>query len=364
MSMSDINKINEMIAKTKQYKLYFVLFIFFLMFIFFLYYISKKMSLKQNNCKRIEGIIPKNTGTVSIGSINGIILDDNINSFFIKTAYNCCCAGNFKNDYVDICALKNCAYQGVRALDFQIYSLKNKPIISASSMKTNKYKEIYNYLDFYETMVNVKRFFINDPTYSSNLKDPLFLIFRLYSTNSVIYDIMAKTLNELFGYSNPAGNLIYINPMNSTLDNASIKNLNGKVIIIVDSTYGDSSKFVSSKLNKYNSLQIGTLNNNVYREENSLIQLKKINADSSTNLTFLYPDLGFSSSNYDYITKGVFNKISFIGMNYQTSDKYLKNYNLMFTIGSVKSAFIYKNDYIKTLMDTPAYNSYMTAYNK
>jgi len=357
-------QLNELTKMYDKYKLYIVLIILFFIFLIFLYYISQKLSLKKNNCQRIQSIITKNTGTNNIATIDGINLDDNINNFFIKTAYNCCCAGNFKNDYVDMCALKNCAYQGVRALDFQIYSLKNKPIISASTMNTNKYKEIYNYLDFYETMVNVKRFFINDPTYSSNLKDPLFLIFRLYSTNSVIYDVMANTLNELFGYSNPAGNLIYIASMNKILDNESIKNLNGKVVIIVDTTYGDSSKFNSSKLNKYNSLQIGTLNNNIYREENSLIQLKKINSDASKNLTFLYPDLGFSSSNYDYVTKGVFNNISFIGMNYQTNDKYLKNYDSMFTVGSVKSAFINKQTYINTLTNTPAYNSYMTALNK
>ena len=346
------------------YKIYIALIILFFIFLMFLYYISQKLSLKKNNCQRIQGIITENTGTNNIETINEINLNDTINKFFIKTAYNCCCAGNFKNDYVDICALKNCAYQGVRALDFQIYSLKNKPIISASTMNTNKYKEIYNYLNFYETMVNVKRFFLNDPTYSSNLKDPLFLIFRLYSTNSVIYDIMANTLNELFGYANPAGNLIYISPINTILDNVPINSLNGKVVIIVDTTYGDSSKFISSQLNKYNSLRIGTLNNNLYREENSLIQLKKINSDASANLTFLYPDLGFSSSNYDYVTKGVFNNISFIGMNYQTNDKYLKNYNLMFTVKSVKSAFINKTTYIKSLIDTPAYNSYMTALNK
>ena len=30
-----------------------------------------------------------------------------LGDYFIKTAYNCCCAGNYKNDFVNICALKN-----------------------------------------------------------------------------------------------------------------------------------------------------------------------------------------------------------------------------------------------------------------
>ena len=59
-----------------------------------------------------------------------------LKDFYIKTAYNCFSSGKFKNDYVDNCALTNCASYGVRALDMQIYSVKNQPVISFSALKS------------------------------------------------------------------------------------------------------------------------------------------------------------------------------------------------------------------------------------
>ena len=299
-----MNNKELLIKYTNDYKLYIIKFVFVLLLFAFAYYIYTKLSLKKNNCDKLDKI-----NQLGVKAITDDLDEDIITNYFIKTAYNCCCTGNFKNDYVELCSLKNCAKQGVRALDFQIYSLKNKPIISASTVNNNKYKEIYNYLEFYDTMLNVKRFFMNDPTYSSNNSDPLFLIFRLYSKNSIIYDMMGNTLNEIFGYSNPSGNLIYIVPVGKTLDTESIKNLKNKVIIIIDPTYGDPTKFNSSKLNSYNSLTIGTLNNIIYREKEVFSQIKIINNNAKTNLTFLYPELEFSSHNYDFTTTGIFNNI-------------------------------------------------------
>ena len=31
--------------------------------------------------------------------------DYNLRDFYIKSAYNCCCGGKFKNDYVNICMI-------------------------------------------------------------------------------------------------------------------------------------------------------------------------------------------------------------------------------------------------------------------
>ena len=54
-----------------------------------------------------------------------LIINNLANTFlllfnYIKTAYNCCSGGNYKNDYVDLCVLKNILKQGVRGLDFEI----------------------------------------------------------------------------------------------------------------------------------------------------------------------------------------------------------------------------------------------------
>ena len=49
----------------------------------------------------------------------------NLRDYYIKTAYNCCCGGEFKNDYVSTDALKKCISQGARVLDFDIYSIND-----------------------------------------------------------------------------------------------------------------------------------------------------------------------------------------------------------------------------------------------
>ena len=37
-----------------------------------------------------------------------------LKDFYFKSAYNCFCSGIFRNDYVDMCAVNNCAKSGVR----------------------------------------------------------------------------------------------------------------------------------------------------------------------------------------------------------------------------------------------------------
>jgi hypothetical protein len=275
-----------------------------------------------------------------------------LNKFFIKTAYNCCCIGNFKNDYVDACALKNCASYGVRALDFQIYSLNNTPIISASSVKSTQYKEIYNHLSFYTAMKSVRQYFIDDST-NINRTDPLFLIFRLYSTNGDIYNMMAKTLNEVFGYASSLSNIIHIST--SELDKTSLSKLNNKVVIIVDPSYGNDAAFKNSKLYEFASMIIsGT--NHIYREQELMSSLSSSTGDSlSKNLTILYPNLQSNNNNFDFITSGIFNSISFIGMNFQYYDQYLSEYNGTKFFST--SAFLDKEKLLKSLCNDKLYNN-------
>jgi hypothetical protein len=184
-----------------------VIFICVAAFFIYVYITLKKES---SNCKRINKT-PMKTSIVSMDS-EGYVLDINnttLNKTFIRTAYNCCCSGTFKNDYVSYCALINCAKQGVRALDFTVYSLKGKPVIGASTLVTNNYKETYNSLPFAETMSQVYKYFIASAMNCPNINDPLFLIFRVQSLLKNTYDEMAKTLNSTFGGASLYGNMIY-----------------------------------------------------------------------------------------------------------------------------------------------------------
>jgi len=200
-------------------------------------------------------------------------------------------------------------------------------------------------------MMSVRQNFIDDST-NINRTDPLFLIFRLYSTNAAIYDMMAKTLNEVFGYASPLSNTIYIST--TILDQTALSKLNKKVIIIVDPSYGNSTAFKNSKLYPFTSMVIsGT--NHLYREQSLMASLSSSTGDSlSKNLTILYLNLQSNNNNYDFVTSGIFNNISFIGMNFQYYDQYLSEYNGTNFFST--SAFLDKTNTLKSLCANTTYN--------
>ena len=319
-----------------------------------LVYISNKLNLVKKNCSKLKTTPNSNLVPITKSSIT---TNTPLNEYFVKTAYNCCCTGQFKNDYVDACALKNCASNGVRALDFQVYSLNNSPIISASTIESNEYKEIYNYIDFYNAINIVRKYFIDDQS-NINSSDPLFLIFRLYTTNAPVYDMMAQAINQVYGYGSKMKNMVYILPNKQTLDNTLLSSLIGKVVIIVDPTHGDKNAFSNSRLVDYTSLITGSsLTNNIYRETNliSTMTISKSTGnpiDVSNNLSILYPDLlNANSNNYDFITTGMFNYVTFIGMNFQHNDSYLIEYNKFFK----SCAFLKKGPTLQSMCNDPKY---------
>jgi hypothetical protein len=205
----------------------------------------------------------------------------------------------------------------------------------------------------------VRKFFVDDGT-NSNSKDPLFLIFRLHTTNAPIYDMMSQALNQVFGYASPMSNMIYTLADNTILDTALLSSLMKRVIIIVDPSHGDKTAFANSKLNNFTSMVTGvSMNNNIYRES-SLLGIVAVNrtngytTDVSNNLCLLYPDLQPNKNNYDFITSGIFNNLSFIAMNFQYKDQFLLEYNNTF-FGSC--AFIHKQKTLEKICLKPEYGS-------
>jgi hypothetical protein len=297
--------------------------------------------------------------TITSITNSGLAMNMPLNHFFVKTSYNSCCTGQFKNDYVDACALRNCASQGVRALDFQIYSLNNKPIVAASSIKSNEYKEMYNHIDFYNALTIVRKYFVDDQS-NINSKDPLFLIFRLHTTNIPVYDMMAQAIDEVYGYGSPMKNMIYILPPKQNIDTILLSDILQKIVIVVDPSYGDKAAVGNSRLMEYTALITGSsLSNNIYHESSLLgvISVSKstgTTVDVSNNLSFLYPDSdNINSNNYDYVTSGIFNYVSFIGMNFQNNDIYLVEYNKLFK----NCAFLNKGEVLSSMCSDPKYGS-------
>jgi len=134
------------------------------------------------------------------GDVNGSIKSNTADSsdylcnYYIKTAYNCCSGGSYKNDYVDICNLKAVIKQGARCLDFEIYSVDGEPIVSTSTSNNYYVKETYNVVKFADVMKIVDMYAFSDG--APNPADPIILHLRFKSNSQNMYKALVKILQQ------------------------------------------------------------------------------------------------------------------------------------------------------------------------
>jgi hypothetical protein len=299
---------------------YLFLSMFFIILII-LIYIFYVITLESSNCSRIKEYSANGDDTSSIYN-EGIsaLFDVPLNKVFVKTAYNCCCTGRFKNDYVNFCALDNCRNQGVRALHFEVYNLNNTPIIATSSIDRPKYKEMYNYLDFSETMLRISDNFMN-------ISEPLFLIIEINSDLTETYTSVYNSLNSIFKTD------IFTN-VGKNLNNVTLKELKDKVCIMVSFKQNNTNNFSSSKLNKisYN------ISNKIINYTSFLSGISDFNnieftSDKLQYITGIYVLVSNKqdyTKNYDFTSSGIRYGITFTAMNFQYNDGYLTEYNKLF----------------------------------
>lgn len=295
----------------KIYPLIVICIIVFL-FIYYLYYLSNRINSVCNKLNIINNQINPSTEEEE---------KTNINNLFIKSSYNSCCIGGMKDDYVDLCAINNCYNEGVRCLDFQIFSLKEQPIISCSTSKSFEYKELYNYLSFSETMTYIKKLFMNTSSDVNN-NYPLFLNFRIHTNNINVLNIMYDYLVDIFDKNGE----IYKNDQSKdlikTFNNKKLEELKGRVIIMIDinSTFENKKEITDSKMNDLALITFG--NDSVH----SAVKYYESNTNPINELSAVYPEISIYSRNYDSVLYGFNKKHSFIFMNFQIKDILLTNY--------------------------------------
>jgi hypothetical protein len=203
--------------------------IFLIILISFLCYFYYN-GLRGRECKNINKIY----GDLN-GKIRSIDETDQFNytfkDYYIKSAYNCCSGGNYKNDFVDTCNLKSLLKQGVRGLDFEIFSINDGPVVATSTSDSYYVKETFNYVNFVDVM-NILRDYAFSTSTAPNSNDPIIIHLRIKSTNQAMYQNFAKLLEN---YDSILLSKDYDSENNGTnFGNVPLKNLLGKVIIIVD----------------------------------------------------------------------------------------------------------------------------------
>ena len=342
--MSTEEKIKNIIsANAMGYLPYFLI---ILVFILFFFYLGDKLTLNERNCNTLRDLY---TSYPNINSIdyNSDYFDHNLRDFYIKASYNSCCSGGVKNDYVNVCALENVLKNGVRFLDFEIYSKNDMPIIGASSSNEYSYKETYNDLAFKTAMEKVK-----DVAFSSicpNPEDPIILHFRIKSEKSSICDVMAKDINHTFGQDH-LDKLYSYEYRGKNLGEVKLKDLKKKVIIIVDKS--ESIKFKSTKLYEFVNMCSGSEYLRKYRNNDieHTVDIEEIIKFNKMNMSIILPDVNVKTDNYSYINAKEAG-VQIMAMNFQNFDSNLKFYSLFFD--GTQSAFILKPEDMRPDTITP-----------
>lgn len=386
------NSIKAVNDNTNNY-IYVIIGIIILTYLLYIIYIIRIKGVNLDNIKNLIKQAEKNNNPLNFGEL--IICNDGefiekaslrsgdvsysfkLKDYYIKTAYNACCTGRFKNDYVDLKALENCAKNGVRALDFEIYSRNDNPIIGASSNNDYYYKETYNQISLQSVMNSVNNQFIQEGDYNDY---PLFLFFRInYGGNNsndrsimkndrpedydnklinfynTIYDTLTgafgDNINKFYSKQNPTMSNISNNDADifqtdlkaKMIASINIEDTKNTIFLFIETNENNHDNLKKSKLGKLIDIVIDESSMRLYRyndlEGNNALMISNLNKET---LSICLPTYGSSSNNYNP-TKPITLGVQFVAMNYQNKDNNLNDYNNLFNLSGCGGAGIENN---------------------
>ena len=326
-------------------------------------YITTKINLEQTNCTIIkevnESSPPTKINSKWTTSSSPDYTGKNLRDFYIKTAYNCCASGQFKSDYVSLCALQNVIKQGVRCLDFEIFCVDNIPVVGVSSIDIIGVKQSYNSIPVSQVLKELNNIAFSETSgICPNPKDPLLLHFRVKTNNENILNILASEIAENLG--DKLLQIEYMREANGTnITKRPIKDFIGKVVIMVEkNSKSNVMPLLYQSKNMWELTNVTT--NSVFIHEKRYMDIKNSN-DLETitnfnkqNMTLVLPELSVSNANYiSTIPQAI--GCQLMAMNFQNVDQNLLTYNELFE--KKESAFVPKPNeliYIPVLVSTPA----------
>ena len=130
----------------------------FIILIIIVVYIIYLTRLKSAEVSYMNRLYSKADGNIKPIAASDPDCSGNLYDYYIKTAYNACSGGSYKNDFVDINILKTIINQGVRCLDFEIYSINDQPVVSSSTSDDYYVKETFNSVSFGDVMKTIKSY--------------------------------------------------------------------------------------------------------------------------------------------------------------------------------------------------------------
>lgn len=337
-SMKEINFQSLLLKENVASLLLFVLILLTVICILVYYFYMR--NLLSRECSAMDNLYSTlNTKIHSLNS-NDPNCKYNLRDYYIKTAYNCCSAGAYKNDFVGTCALKDVLRQGVRGLDFEIYSVADKPVVSTSTSSSYYVKETYNYVPFSDVMTIINNYAFSQST-APNPQDPIIFHLRFMSNNQKMYTALAalfKNYDSLF----LGPKFSFENQQNSTKQNLGsvpLLSLQRKIIIIAD----NSNKGFSANPDFYE--YVNLTSNSVfmralrYYDVKNTPDITELQTYNKQNMTISLPNISAAPINPSAIICRE-TGCQMIAMCYQLNDVYLQENNQFFDQGGY--AFVLK----------------------
>lgn len=311
--------------------------------VFYLYRKSTYMSAHCHDIDSVYNDIGK-VGNFNVGSPEN--KGKKLRDYYIKTAYNCCAIGDFKNTYVSVCALKQAIRQGARCLDFEIYSVDSTPVVAVSSQDDYNIKESFNDIPLLDVLKTIEQYAFSGGT-CPNPNDPLLLHFRIKTlqknTITQIADALQKTVN-----SRLLGKEYSYEYQGNNLGAVEMDKLMGKVIIIADKS---NNRFEATKLDEYvnicsNSMFMRALRNYNVKYTPDMNELVDYN---KKQMTLTMPDLGTNDTNSPASLHMKYG-CQLVGMCYQNYDSNMEFYEAFFA--EKNSAFVLKPENLRYVQVT------------
>jgi hypothetical protein len=289
-------------------------------------YVIHITRLRQSDCNYMDSMYQTLNGNIRPINSNDPNCRYKFNEYYIKTAYNACSGGNYKNGFVDICNLKNVLKQGVRGLDFEIYSIDNKPCVATSTVDTYYVKETYNYVRFIEVMEIIKNYAFSGSTAPNNT-DPIILHFRFMSNNQKMYDNMANILKSYDSIL--MGKEYSYESYGKNFGELRLLDLMNKVVIIADRS--NTAFLENEKLMEYINMTSGSVFMRAlpYFDVKNNPDLNELREYNKKNMTIVFPDKGINPAN----PSGILCRDSgcqMVAMRYQYVDDFLNENNSFF----------------------------------
>lgn len=325
-SSQSIDYLSQLQSLDENFQSYMILTFTFIILIIFIGYLIYLSRLQSSECNYMNDLYPSLDGNIRPITSSDPDCSGNLYDYYIKTAYNACSGGGYKNDYVDICNLKAVLKQGVRCVDFEIYSINDQPVVATSTSDSYYVKETFNSVSFSSVMDTIRNYAFSGST-CPNPTDPLLIHLRCKSNNQNMYSNLASIFQSNTDIM--LGMNYSFESSGQNLGSVPLMQLQNKVVLIIDRS--NTAFLENEELVEYVNLTSNSIFMRAYDYYNvqNNPDVNELTDFNRRGMTIVLPDNGSSPSN----PSGMVCRASgcqMVAMRYQMVDNYLTDNALFF----------------------------------